>query len=353
MGGQIERMYDHSSARLSDFAPPHDRKFEVYLYRTRQQYLDLVGAGLMNTGGIFMPSRNLLAAFLEGQGRDSLRRTLQHEAFHQFALTTIGPRLPVWLNEGLAQVFEEGLWVGNEFHLEQVPPRRLRQLQQDMRDRRLMPFRQFLVISDADWNKDLRNATIGAARYNQAWAMTHFLVFAADENNPDVPRYRTRLTQMLKLIHNGEKAGDAFVHAFSSNIDGFQDNFIEYARALQPTQDATIIEHQGILADLLILLGKEGKRFDSVESFRDALVHGGYRLNYAKGNVHWSTESDPTVYFRDVQGRLMTHEQFYFSTRAAAPLPDMVCCPEQGKQFRTIFHDGPSRPDHETIIEGR
>ena len=63
---------------------------------------------MKNTGGVFMSGRNLLASFLGDLGRDSLRRTLQHEAFHQFAHTVISPDTPVWLNEGLAQVFEEG-----------------------------------------------------------------------------------------------------------------------------------------------------------------------------------------------------------------------------------------------------
>src|SRR5438093_11038290 len=114
----MEQMYAQYSARWSNFLPPQDDRFEVYLFRRRTGYLRFTGQDPKNTGGIFIPSRNLLAAFLEEQGRDGLWRTLQHEAFHQFALRAIGPQLPVWLNEGIAQIFEEGLWTGNEFNIE-------------------------------------------------------------------------------------------------------------------------------------------------------------------------------------------------------------------------------------------
>jgi hypothetical protein len=298
-----------------------------------------------------MPRLNLLAAFLEGQGRDALRCTLQHEAFHQFAYTAIGTNLPVWLNEGIAQVFEEGLWTGRGFMIGQVAPRRIRQLQLDMSNHRLVPFKDFLLVTDADWAKGLANGTKAASQYDQAWAMTHFLVFATDESGR--PKYRSRLIEMLKLIHNGVKAPDAFVQAFSDNIDGFQQRFVEYTRTLQPTREATFAEYQSVMADMLVLLNGDGQRFDDVEAFRQYITQGGYRLRYSKGDSQWSTNNDANVYFRDALGRTMTHEQLYFSTRGGAPLPDLVCRPIDGLQFRTIFHDGFDRIDHETIADGK
>src|SRR5208282_5455503 len=106
----------------------------------KEKYLHIVGLTLAGTGGSFSASRHLLAAFLDGQGRDALRRTLQHEAFHQFASVAIGKNLPTWINEGLAQVFEEGIWTGDGFILGQVPPRRLRQLRKDMDGGTLVDF---------------------------------------------------------------------------------------------------------------------------------------------------------------------------------------------------------------------
>lgn len=351
MASRMEAMYQQYQQRLADFSPRDTKRFEVYLFAKRKDYLNLTNNVYPNTGGIFMPRRSILAAFLEEQGRDGLRRTLQHEAFHQFAFTAISPKLPIWLNEGIAQVYEEGLWTGREFILGQVSPRRIRQLQQDMKDRRLVTFKEFLSTTDEAWGKDMADPATGAARYCQAWAMTHFLVFAKDESGN--LRYRSRLIAMLKLIHDGTKAADAFTQAFSDNYEGFQDRFLEFTRSLEPTKESTLIEAQSTLADMLVILSKQDKRFETIEQFRQAMSDSGYRLRYTKGNVQWSTLADPDVYFKDADGRLMSAQQFYFSTRAGAPLPDMVCQPMPNLTFRTVFHYGTDRIDHETLIEGR
>src|SRR5205085_3153808 len=109
---RMDGMYDEYSRRLVEFNPKEgSRLFDVFIFQTHSEYARYTNDRFPNTGGVFI-SGKALAAFLEGQGRDQLRRTLQHEAFHQFAFSAIGPKLPVWLNEGLAQIFEEGIYDG-------------------------------------------------------------------------------------------------------------------------------------------------------------------------------------------------------------------------------------------------
>jgi hypothetical protein len=179
--------------------------------------------------------------------------------------------------------------------------------------------------------------------------MTHFLVFAKDEN--EQYRYRSRLISMLRRIHGGAKASPAFVESFSDNYAGFQQRFLEFAATLEPTREARLMEQQAVLADMLMVMNDAGLRFDDVPSFRQKLIDGGYRLRYTKGNVQWSTESDPSAYFKDIFGRPMTSEQLRFSPRSGAPFPDIVCSPMEGLRFRTVFHNGVERVDHETVIE--
>src|SRR5436309_10317166 len=135
---RMDAMFDDYCRRLQDFNPDRRTKFEVYIFSRRVDYMKFTNNRVPNTGGVFMPGRNTLAAFLEFQGRDALRRTLQHEAFHQFAQSAIAPNLAPWINEGLATVFEEGIFMGRSFTLGQVPPRRVRQLQADMKNKRLI-----------------------------------------------------------------------------------------------------------------------------------------------------------------------------------------------------------------------
>src|SRR5688572_33000688 len=68
---RLDAMYDDYSRRLAGFGTiDSNQKFEVYLFVNRADYMRLTQNRYPNTGGIFMSSRNLLAAYLEGQGRD-------------------------------------------------------------------------------------------------------------------------------------------------------------------------------------------------------------------------------------------------------------------------------------------
>ena len=251
---RLDAMYKEYDRRLADFkrgGTDERAKFEVYVFNDRLDYMKLTENRLANTGGVFIPHRNLLAAFLQGQGRDSLRRTLQHEAFHQFAFRSISRDLPPWLNEGLAQLFEEGIWTGKAFMLNQVPPRRIRQLQADVEADRTVPFKKMLPMTLDDWNETLTtNAELGGVQYNQSWAMVHFLVYAGTENGGKA-KYRDRLMQMLKKTNAGMDAGRAFTESFSDDFNAFEAAFIRYAGTLQPTPPAAMLERQGVLADLL------------------------------------------------------------------------------------------------------
>ncbi|HTL29425.1 MAG TPA: DUF1570 domain-containing protein, partial [Tepidisphaeraceae bacterium] len=344
-------MFDEYARRLVDFSPPGDGAYalQVNLYAKRSDYMTLTNNRFPNTGGVFMPTRNVLAAFLETQGRDGLRRTLQHEAFHQFAYTAISPNIPVWLNEGLAQFFEEGVVIGNSIvTVGQVPPRRIRQLQADMAAKRIIPFDQFLAMTDQQWEASLADKTKASAQYNQSWAMVHFLIGATDSDGE--PRYRQRFIEMLKLIHNGTDPQLAWQQQFLTNTKGFQDRFVEWASALQPTEVALYIEHQDVLADMLVELKQRNIVFSSVADFRKRLESSGYRLQYEKGQVSWSSDRDVKVYFCDAQGRAFTTDQLQLEQHGEV-LPEIVCRPGNRLQLRTRFHQEDGGIRHEMIVE--
>jgi hypothetical protein len=348
---RMDSMFDEYARRLIEFSPSAEHSdLQVYLYSSKADYLELTGNRFPNTGGVFMPGRNLLAAYLEGQGRDALRRTLQHEAFHQFAHAAISSELPIWLNEGMAQHFEEGIWTGQSFLVGQVPPRRVRQIKTDMELKRLMRFEQFMALTHDQWAKNLaRDPEAGATQYNQAWAMVHFLVHGDNGRES----YRPRLIKMLRLLHGGTPADAAFREAFSGNLDGFEERFVAWAQQLEPTPEATMIERQDILADLLVALDERGRRFHAIEDFREALAKGGYRLQYTRNHIQWQTDPDPKVYFTGIDGAEFTRDQLYFSPRSGAPLPDVVSKCSDSFQLRTRFHQVAATVEHEVLVEPR
>jgi len=348
---RMDAMYEEYARRLAAFKPAGDvPRLEVYLFARQKDYLAFTGEKLHNTGGVYIPRRNLLAAFLEGQGRDGLRRTLQHEAFHQFAFNSISKELPVWLNEGMAQLFEEAIWTGDGFWLGHIAPRRVRQLQNDLAKGRLIDFETILPMTPEEWANNLgRDGDLGATQYNQAWAMVHFLTFVTDDKGN--PIHRARLINMLRALHEGNDGDNAFRRAFSPNIRGFQDRFVEFARGIKPTPTATVIERQGVLGDLYSELTKRGMRFANLTQFKRAAVAGGYRMHYTKGELTWETEKDLKVYFSDVTGRTLPPESLYFEARPGAPLPDIVCRCHSDYQLRTRFHRTSDRYEHEVAVE--
>src|SRR3954451_13039725 len=115
LGTRMDAMYAEYSRRESDFNVRDERQpLDVYLFNHKSDYTTFTDSRYLHTGGVFMAAKNQLAAYLEGQ-RDTLRRTLQHEAFHQFAYKALGANMPIWINEGMAQLFEEAIWTGDGF----------------------------------------------------------------------------------------------------------------------------------------------------------------------------------------------------------------------------------------------
>jgi hypothetical protein len=347
---RMDAMYEEYAHRLADFDRPDDSApFEVYLVHTQEKYLHLAGLTLAGTGGSFNPRRHLLAAFLDGQGRDALRRTLQHEAFHQFASQAIGKTIPIWLNEGLAQIFEEGVWTGDGFQLGEVPPRRLRQLHRDIDENAIIDFPRLLSMAPSDWAVNWRDPVKAATQYNQSWAMTHFLIYAADEDGGY--KYRSRLIQMLKLLRSGADADTAFRTAFSDNIAGFHDRFMEFAQTLGPTPLATEIENQGVIADMLIEARGRGRTFTSIDQVRAASEQEKWSIHYRRGALQWETAADPKVYFCSPSGNDLDADQLYMDENDSAPLPDLVCRCDGLPMLRTRFLESRGKIDHETIVE--
>jgi Protein of unknown function (DUF1570) len=351
---RLDAMYDEYAKRLRAFGVGSSRTHDVWVFNRKIDYMKFIDDRLPNTGGVFIPSKNCLAVYLEGQGRDALRRTLQHEAFHQFAYDVFGSGLPVWINEGIAQLFEEGIYAGEDFFVEQIPPRRLRQLQDDMRNGRLTPFEQFVFMDHKTWAQNMRDRDKGSTQYNQAWAMVHFLVYATDARTGKTIT-RDRFFDMLTDIRNGVDAREAFVNHLTDDYETFQRVFVEYARSLKPTSEAVYMENAEVLGDMMVeILSQERRTFRSVGDFRTHLERGGYQLKYTKGQLRWSTNPDIGVYFKDAAGRELNASQVVFIPNPTAPLNDLLFRPEGRLEYRARFYVGPDgKPDREVIVRNK
>lgn len=347
---RMNAMYDEYARRFQSVVDVARLPvFRVCIFRHRDDYLALVGDTYINTGGLYVRDRHMLAAVLEGQGRDALRRTLAHEALHQFLHEALPGDLPVWLDEGLAQMFEEGIWTGHDFWLGQVPPRRVRQLKSDLDAGRLVDFRTLAAVTPHEWASALGADHLrGLSQYNQAWAMVQFLTVYKDAAGQEI--YRPRLLRLLQLIHEGTDPSAAFSRVFSDAAD-IDRHFQSFVRTLQPTLEAVMIERQGVLADLLAELHAHHVALDDIPAARRALQRGGYRVRYWLGDARWESDADVTTYFCAPDGRPYDPKDLRFVARPPYPLPDVVCRCFDGLQLRTRFHIVGDKIEHEILIE--
>lgn len=105
---------------------------------------------------------------------------LHHEAFHAYLENYVYPRaeydVPRWLNEGLAQIFENGTLEAYALRVDEVNRSALMLIAADL-SRQPTPLaevltadhRSFLTVHDGDRSKQLN--------YAYAWALAHYLMF--------------------------------------------------------------------------------------------------------------------------------------------------------------------------------
>jgi len=350
LGRRMDAMFDEYARRFAPLNLQHQPPLEVYLFASRGDYLQFVGPEYRNTGGLFIPARHLLAAFLEGQGRDTLRRTLQHEAFHQFAQVAFEHELPPWLNEGLAQIFEEAIWTGDSFTLFQVPPRRVRMLQAGLAadPQTFSDLHELVAMTPADWSDAVTSdESLGHLRYNQAWTLVYFLARQQDvSGNAYLPRF----LDLLQKIDDGIAPVDAFDSAFA-DTDELQDQYLEFVQSLRPTPQAILIERQKVLADFVAQLWERGQHPIDISQTRKALKAGKYQLHYRLGSVRWDSDADVTTYFSDADGHLFPASALRFDRIGRQLPPDILCRAAPRLELHTRFFQIAGHLEHETLVE--
>ena len=346
---RLDATYDEYGAQLPDFRRPVDAPpMDVYLFAQRDRYAAFSHFPATNTGGCFVPGpRPFLASFVDGQTHDELRATLRHEGFHQFAHAALGRRLPVWLNEGMAQMFEEFVWTGRGFLVGQVTPRRVRQLQSDRDRHTLVPIAKLIAITPGEWATTLaRDVNAGESNYNTAWALAHWLTFAAGD--------RDRWSALLRKLHESDdrKSTAAAIRECFPDPAATQRAFDAWVHTLRPTDEATLIDRQSTLGDFLVDYRRAGRTFPDVAALHATAARQHLRVTYVRGLVRRTTDADVGVYFADPAGVPFGPRDLFFDPAPAAPLPDLVCHATASLTVRTHFYrDAKGAVNHEVAVE--
>lgn len=251
----------------------------VHVFTDKQAYLR--AGGVEGSAG-FYTGRALVACTF-GRPMSDLWMTLQHEGFHQYVHQVVGGRWPVWLNEGLAEYFAQGLWTGDGFVLGTIPPRRLRRVKKLIATNApakgsIEDFPQLMAADAEAWRQDVRTA-----RYDQVWSMVYFLIHG------DEGRYRGALGGFIEDLASGKLPGQGWRERFGTDHTAFRKRYEAFWRARGPHPTRHLYD-QAMLATLASFLARahlQGLRFDNADAFLAAARAGkiditprGYRALY-------------------------------------------------------------------------
>ena len=231
---QIYAEYQRRFAN-SGMQPRNTDPMPLFLFRSQfeyQNFLSEYGISGANTGGMFFVQADVqgLATYTQGKSLSQVFAILQHEGFHQFAYRYFGPDLPIWVNEGLAQYFEDGVLVDSRLHLNSSNAARVASVKAALHGGYCIDFDRIVQINPNDWGRTLNSSPAQASLlYDQSWSMVHFLITADDG------RLRKHFEQYLRLIGTGEAPMDAFAQAFGTRETGeFEKVWRTYAEKTQP-----------------------------------------------------------------------------------------------------------------------
>ena len=222
-------------------------RLDVYVFASQEDYAQVLrdhfkddatgSAGKCITRGDVIS----LVAWRGDQRLKRLKQVLQHEGFHQFA-SNFFPRLPTWANEGLAEVFERGVIVGDRIVLGEVSRTDVLRMRQAKERSQFRSVGDLLTVGSAEWNHQVRVGEAGP-NYLQAWCLVHCLLYAEEG------KYQPGLVQFLRGINSGLEWKDSFVAAFGvPDFEAMDEVWLRYIDTLYPMDYETTITRMEFLA---------------------------------------------------------------------------------------------------------
>lgn len=189
--------------------PDHDAELlEVWVVDDRDTYLGVLssvgGTDGGNSGGMFVYDGDSTRVFSHGWRWETIQHEVWHACCHIWVSNT-----PVWLDEGLAEVFGRGSPIGGTFAIGAISGSDIARVNSAIRSGSFEPLFAFMQRG-ASWDDRLKNGDAsGRTQYLQAWAIAHFLLFGDDG------RHRPKLNAMLRELDRGRSPQSAFSSAIA------------------------------------------------------------------------------------------------------------------------------------------
>jgi len=311
----MDRVFDEYTRRLAQagFRTRTGDRMNLYLFEHADTYrseLATKGIDATGSGGMFFVrgGESALATFVTGRSHGEMIATLQHEGFHQFAWIRIGPNLPTWANEGLAEYFGDALLVKGRFAIGQVDGRRLSNIREAIGKGEAFGFGELLNMTGDEW---LGRLNRGDARttlmYDQSWSIVHFLVHG------NRGRFQPAFMTYLREINKGRSSEQAFEAAFgSTDYEPFEAAWKKYIDELEADSLTVANERLNFLAGGLRRLHAQGTTVESIDDLRTELRRIRYWFSVSSHGYTRKLEADDEANFQppppERRGRNVTLE---------------------------------------------
>ncbi|MBX2851887.1 MAG: DUF1570 domain-containing protein [Phycisphaeraceae bacterium] len=343
-GRHMDALFDQYDKRFRGLGEKSIERMPLYLFNTEQQYnrfLQEHNIDATHSGGMFFVTHKIegLATWVDTRSRRKTFEVLQHEGFHQFAWHAIGPSLPVWLNEGLAQYFEHAvLDEDGRMSLGLTSRPRIERVKQAIKQNDTLAISTLMRVTNQQWTGVLRRSPDRAnLLYAQSWSLAYFLIHG------DNGRHQPALIDYLKRLSRGDRDEDALLMAFGKDgLEPLADDWRRFALSQQPDDVAEASDRLSFLGTGLRLLAEQGEAMpEDLDTLRNTLQNRGFRIRRSEMGVtrNFAAGNDELYSYKRSSGQ----RPFVLLTPDKAGLPPRITAPGLDPEPTLVWyrdHDG-------------
>lgn len=220
---------------------------DLYMFANQQDYTNVLALRFNDDatgswGKCITSGKSISLVGWKGKhSLEDLKRLFQHEGFHQVS-SHLFTGTPLWAEEGMAELFERGIVVGDQLVVGDFPPRDKAILVKAIEGQHTMPLERFLAIGHDEWGARVKMGD-AQVQYLQAWSLIHFLVFA--ENGKYEMPYLNFLVQLNRRVPWQQ----AFVASFGvPDVKALETKWSEYVHATPPSDYRETLRRLDFLA---------------------------------------------------------------------------------------------------------
>ncbi len=196
---------------------------KIFSFRTKEEYEQVVDAGSGSFGRYVHGRRGdfIVLQDLHPNHREAAIHELTHAVIRQAGL-----RLPIWLNEGLADVYSSMTYSHGEVSIGAPLPARAKPLE----TLRWLDMHFLLEVHDEQVIFERHEQV--SLFYGQSWALTHMLMFA--------PKFASHFSDLVKLLNAGVPSPKALVQVYGEEADALAADLSRYVQGgqLRPVTSA-------------------------------------------------------------------------------------------------------------------